>query len=354
MRTTIIIAFLPVLTSAEASQDAWIAAFLSFFSSAALVVIFLSLQQCFPGKSLLQYSQELLGAIPGKLISLFYLWLFLFMAATDLRIYAEVIVTGFLVETPCVVVMVVMTLISVVAVYSGLEPIARSADVIFPLFILMILGSLLFPLTHAEFTNLQPVMARGWSPVLLGAVIPTNIAAQYANLTIIAPSLDEPKKALKVALWSLAWATVVLIFFTVVVVAVLGPDEGARAVFPVFKMLRATRFSEFLERMEAFPIFAWGMGLYIALSVNLYSGSKGLSQFLGLQDNRPLILPMAVIWAVFSFQGYKSIFDVAKIFDPTFITPFFYFVLLFPQAVLWSAYLLKRLRKKAGIRKEQG
>lgn len=290
----------------------------------------------------MQYSQELLGSIPGKLISLFYLWLFLFMAATDLRIYAEVIKTGFLTETPIVVIMSIMVFISVVAVYSGLEPIARSADILFPVFLLMILGSLCFPLIHADFSNLQPVLAYEWAQVLLAAVTPTSIAAQFANLTIIASSLDEPQKSLKAALWSLAAATVVLIFFAIVVVAVLGPDECARSTFPVFKMIRATRISEFLERVEALTIFAWGLGLYLTVSVNLYSGSKGLAQLLGLQDNRPLILPMAVVWVVFSSQGYRSIFEVAQVFDPTFFTPFFYFVLLFPQAVLWTAYLLKK------------
>jgi len=132
----------------------------------------------------------------------------------------------------------------------------------------------------------------------------------------------------------------------VVVVAVLGPDEGLRSIFPVFKMIRATRVSEFLERVEALTIFAWGLGLYLALSVNLYSGSKGLSQVFGLPDNRALILPMAVVWVVFSFQGYSSMLEVMRVFDPTFIAPFFFFVLLFPQAVLWVAYLLKKPWKK--------
>ena len=343
--TTIIISILPVLTTAEALQDAWMAALISFFSSAALVVIIVKLAVAFPAKSLVEYSQELLGSIPGKLVSFFYLWLFLYMAATDLRIYAEVLKTSFFPETPLVVIMAVMVFLSVLAVYSGLEPIGRSADLIFPLFLLMILGSLFFPLIHADFSNLQPVMARGWTPVLLAAVAPTIIAAQYANLTIITPSLDEPRKALRASLWSLAAASMVLVFFAVVVVAVLGPDEGLRAVFPVFKMIRATRVSEFLERVEALIIFAWGLGLYLALSVNLYSGSKGLSQVFGLQDNRALILPMAVVWVVFSFQGYSSMLEVMRVFDPA-SAPFFFFVLLFPQAVLWVAYLLKKPWKK--------
>jgi len=53
-------------------------------------------------------------------------------------------------------------------------------------------------------------------------------------------------------------------------------------------------------------------------------------------------------------QGYGSIFEVARIFDPRFIVPFFYFVLLFPMAVLWTAYLLKKPWKKQPRNKAAG
>jgi hypothetical protein len=39
-------------------------------------------------------------------------------------------------------------------------------------------------------------------------------------------------------------------------------------------------------------------------------------------------------------------FDIMRMFDPTFGSPFIFFVLLFPQAVLWAAYLLKKPWKK--------
>jgi len=331
----------------EVSQDAWVSAIISFFSSAALVFIIVRLTLAFPGKSLVQYSQELLGGFMGKLLSSFYLLLFLFMAGTDLRIYGEVIKTSFLPETPLVVTMAIMVLISVMVVFSGLEPLGRCADIIFPLFLLTILASLFFPLLYADFGNLQPVLARGWSPVLLASVTPTTITAQYTNLTMLAPSVQEPRKSLmKAAMWSLLGSSAVLLFFIIAVIAVLGPSEGFRATFPVFKMIRSISISAFLERIEALTIFPWGMGLFVNLSLNLYSGSKGLSQVFGLTDNRSLILPMAVIWVAFSFQGYKDSFEVLQFFNPLFHFAGFYFFLTVPLIVLWTAYLLKKPRQK--------
>ncbi|RJX25624.1 MAG: hypothetical protein C4554_07175 [Dethiobacter sp.] len=341
-RTTIVISFLPALTSGRALQDAWISGLLAFFSSAVIIFVVGRLAVAFPGKSIIQYSQELLGSIPGKLLPLFYLFLFLYMTATDIRLYAEVLKTGFLPETPIVVIMGIMMLTAVIVVYAGLEPLGRCADIIFPVFLLMILGSLLFPLPQADFRNLQPVLYGGWSPVLVGAITPTVISAQYTNMAMLVPSVQEPQKSLGAALWSILFGSLVLALFAALAVSVLGPDEGARAAFPVFKMIKSIRVSEFLERIEPLVIFAWGLGLFITNSVNLYSGSRGLSQLLGLKDNRPLLLPMAVIAVTFAIQKYRDYFELKQFFEPETCAPVIFFIIFFPMIILWGAYLLRR------------
>lgn len=349
MRTTIVISFLPVLTASQALQDAWLAAIITFFLSAAFVWLFGRLALIFPDKSMVQYSQELLGKWPGRLLTLFYLGLFLLMGATDLRIYGEVLRTGFLPETPLIIILGSMVIVAVMVVHAGLEPLGRTADLIFPVFTLAIVFTLFFPAVEADFGNLRPVLYHGWQPVLLAALTPTAIAAQYANLAILVPSVVEPRKTLWAALGSLLWASFALVLAAIIVVAVLGADEGARAAFPVFKMIRAIRISEFLERIEIFPIFAWGLGLFVTLAVNLYSGSKSLSQLCRLKDHRPLLLPLAVILGTLALQGYSDFLEIRSFFQPQIVAPFIFFVLLFPVAVLWSAYFLKRGEKSTAF-----
>ena len=109
----------------------------------------------------------------------------------------------------------------------------------------------------------------------------------------------------------------------------------------MFKMIRAIHISEFLERFEAFPIFAWGLGLFITLAVNLYSLSKGLSQLGRLTDHRPLLLPLSVIIGTLALQGYRDSQEIRYFFQPQVITPFILVALLFPVIILWGAYLIK-------------
>ncbi|MEW6230307.1 MAG: GerAB/ArcD/ProY family transporter, partial [Bacillota bacterium] len=133
MRTTIVIASMPVLTTANAAQDAWASVVVACVGALALVIVIGALGTRFPDQTLMEYSQKLVGTIPGKIISLIYLWVFLFLAAIDLRIYGEALITGFIPETPLVFIVTSMVIASAFAAYSGIEAIGRNADFIFPL-----------------------------------------------------------------------------------------------------------------------------------------------------------------------------------------------------------------------------
>jgi spore germination protein KB len=65
MRTTVVIAFLPVLTSADALQDAWASAIVSFVTSAMLVLVIGGLGVRFPELTIVEYAQKLIGKWPG-------------------------------------------------------------------------------------------------------------------------------------------------------------------------------------------------------------------------------------------------------------------------------------------------
>lgn len=345
MRTTVVIAFLPVLTSADALQDAWASAIVSFVTSAMLVLVIGGLGVRFPELTIVEYAQKLIGKWPGRAICLIIIWALLVIVATDTRIYAEALITGFLTETPLPFIVFAMVIAGSTAAYSGLEVIGRAADLLFPIFISAILLSLIFAIP--EFTllkrNLEPVLARGVGPVLRGALVPTIIIAQYLCLTMIIPATNQPKKALGTALWALAGSTAVLTLVALAVTAILGPDRGSRSVFPFFNLVRTLQISEFLERVEILALFAWGFGIFIGVSVFMYCGTRAVAQVIGLHDYRALIAPLAVIWGTFSVHSYQDIFQIRTYFDARIVVPFNLFWILFPMGILWAAYGIRRL-----------
>ena len=133
MRATIAVAFLPVVTTGDARQDAWAAGLVAVAGSALIAKFIGSLGSRFQGKTVVEYGQELLGGFLGKAVSLIYLWVFLFIAAVDVRVYGEILITGFIPETPLIFVISTMVIASSYAAYKGIEVIGRSADLILPM-----------------------------------------------------------------------------------------------------------------------------------------------------------------------------------------------------------------------------
>lgn len=351
IRCNIAVAFLPVLTTAYALQDAWISSIVQFFPAALLLIFFGSLGTRFPDLTVAQYSEKLLGRWPGKALSLVILWVFLHMAALEVRTYAEMLVTIFLTETPLILLIIAMVIAAAAAAYAGIEVIGRAADLLFPVYLLMIVGSLLMPLPQLKvaLANLEPVLARGAGPVLRGAITPATVTVQFLVLTILIPSVNEPKRALRTALGALTGSSAILVLIAVVTTAILGPQQGARAIFPFFGMVRVVALSEFIERIEVLAIFAWGLGLFIEVAIYLFCGAQGLAQTMGLKNYRPLIMPMTVIWTVFGIHVSENVFQLLEFFKPHFFAPYALALMVLPFTILWAAYLFHRLlRRQSG------
>lgn len=352
MRTTVIISFLPVLTTGDAGQDAWLASIVTLITTAAIAISVAALGTRFPEQTIIEYGDQLLGPYWGKIPALIILLSLLIISATDVRIYCEMLVTSFLTETPLAFLIGVMVIIAALGAQQGIEVLARTADVILPLFLIMLIGSLLLPLPEFRLFYLEPVLARGLGPIGQASITPTAIGAQLFVLSILVPNLTAPRLATRTAFWATVASGLVLLIAVVIAVGVLGPDLGARSIFPFYTMLRSIEISEFLQRVEAPIIFAWGLGVFVSVSVIIYTGARGLSQLLHLDDYRPLILPMAVIQGAYSLQAYDDVFQLLALFRPRTIGPLTASWFLLTLVPLWLGYLYRCLQSGKKGRKE--
>jgi spore germination protein KB len=164
---------------------------------------------------------------------------------------------------------------------------------------------------------------------------------------MLTPNLTSPEKVIQTALTSIGISLSILVILGFIITGVLGPHEAARATFPVLSLIRSVQVSRFLLRTEVFVIFAWGFGLFISVSTYLYCGAKGIATWLNLEDYRPLVFPMGVIWIFLSVHGFKNVFDLNKFLSPEIISPYYGFFFLFlPLFLLWSGYFLRLFLNK--------
>ena len=248
-RSTLKIAFLPVVTSADALQDAWISAILSFFGGALLVIAIGGLAVRFPNETMVQYSQKLLGKWPGKALSLLPLGAFLFMSSAELRIYAEALTTLFITETPLVFGIGTMGFAAALAVYAGIEPLGRAAD--------------LFP--HLSVHGLcQPVVCRAPvaaasgqpGPVWPGGrgrcCHPPPVAVICGSWSWRSWSLGQTKQQAPHAHLGMAFTSFLLVLVTVATRP--SSDLGGADCFPFPVAGALARIGQFLGRIGCWPV----------------------------------------------------------------------------------------------------
>ena len=341
IRSVIAIAFLPVLTTGTAGRDVWASSIVMYLGTVLMTLLIVGLGVKFKDKSVIQYSQDLLGNVLGRVVGLVILWMFLHMAATEVRIYGELINIVFLTRTPLVFIIAGITFLSAITVYLGIEVIGRMADFIIPWYIILLGFGLILPLPEVMAENYEPIFAGGITPVLSSSLTSTAIGTQVLTVAIILPHVNEPEKGLKASIVSMAMAAFVVLAVSLVVVGVVGAELGSSVYFPFLFAIRNTNTAEILERIEIVVVLAWGMGIYLALCVYLYCGAKGVSQFFNVESYRPLVFPMAIIWVALSIHSYDSIFQLQSFFAPEIFLPYAMVAVIIPYGLLWGSYLIR-------------
>jgi len=183
-------------------------------------------------------------------------------------------------------------------------------------------------------------------PVLKGTVIPLAMTAQFVVLLVLLPSLARPERFTPWALGAILLSYLALFLTVVVVIATLSAEDGARSFFPFFRMVRSVSIGDFLQRVDALTILPWGLGVFIALSVYLLCGARGVALLFKLNDYRPLIPPMAVIWAVLAVHNFDDIFEFRTVLQPRYTGPAIIGLTLVPLMLLWGGWLIQQRRSR--------
>jgi len=91
------------------------------------------LASLFGGETVIGFMENLGAPVLAKAVGLVFIFFSLQVAAVTIRDFGELMVTVFYPETPIVVFIALMAFLTVWAIYSGLEVIARVAEFLLPL-----------------------------------------------------------------------------------------------------------------------------------------------------------------------------------------------------------------------------
>src|SRR5690625_1815801 len=157
---------LPAIVTEFAKHDACVFTILVLAFWLLIVYLFLVVGSFYPKLNLIQYTVKIFGKWFGSIVSLFFLgYLFLSLTA-HVRELGDFITTQILTQTPIQVIHFLFIVIIIIGVRSGLETIARTGELLFPVVFIFLMILFILVLPNVHFDWVRPILADGIKPML--------------------------------------------------------------------------------------------------------------------------------------------------------------------------------------------
>ncbi|MFM9278673.1 GerAB/ArcD/ProY family transporter [Paenibacillus jiagnxiensis] len=306
---------LPTVTAQFAQNDLWLTGVLAVLVGLITVFAVTRLHELYPGQTVVQYSEQIVGKIPAKMIALVFITTNLHATGGVTRQYAEFVTGNFLYKTPMLVIMASMMLLCAIAVRGGVELLARSTVIFLPIFIFPVFFMLLL-IPDLDVKAIFPVLSRGITPVIKGSFSMMGWCNELFLMTFLLPSVTDPKKGKKWGYISLGIIVLFLTFSNLISLLLMGPALGDK-VYPLLIAFRYISIGTFLENLESLLLAMWVVGAFLQVSVFLYAATLSFAQCFQLSDYRPIVFPLGLlgliigIWDIPNFPVFAFMVRVA-------------------------------------------
>lgn len=337
------IIFLPGLTAARAGRDSWLAALVATVSGLYIAFLIFALGRLFPGRTIIQYLETLLGGFFGRAVGLYYLLFFLIADGIIVRELGELLATSIMPRTPQVVFSILMVAVCAYGVNQGLEVIARVMELTYPFILFLFALVLILVSGHMDFSRLFPVLEHGVRPLLRASLDPIVWRGEIIVLAMFLPSLARPGRGMRNAAIAVLGMGFILSLDAVVNTAVFGPSTG-RLNYPTLELVRLAGIGQFFTRLDAVWIIIWLFGMFGKVGLFHYVTVTGTAQFLRLKNSSPVLVPLSILLIALSLEQFENSVQMISFITGPFVVYALSVELFIPTVLL----LIALFRGKGG------
>lgn len=312
-----------------AGTDAWLAVALAGALNILAVYIVIRLNSIFPGKTFAEYSQIIIGTIPGKALTFLFAVYLLLVIAYVTRAFTEVVKMFLLFRTPTEVIMLSLILVCTYIVRGGAECIGRINELVFPILFIPFFIILFFGFSQMEFSNLLPALQTPADKML--AAIPTltfsfggiELALFYIGF------MKHPKKAYKPAILAVLFITLFMVMITAFCIATFGKNATMQFLWPLVSYIRAISLPGlFIERLDGVILSLWMLTVFTTIVSAYFIVSYSIAKVAGTREQKQYVLPLAIFIYYFALQpdSLAELYEWGAIIFPYAISAFLYVV----------------------------
>lgn len=334
---------IPAMVAGHAKLDGWISSILAALLGLPIAWLTVKLSSLFPGKTLIEYLEDILGRWLGKILGFLYLFWFFHICAMMIREYGDFLTAAFMQETPLIVFNIVVTVLAAYTIKQGLEVLVRVNLIFLPLILFSIIVIFLLAIPQIDLNRLLPILESKPADILKGSMAPLAWFGEISTFAMLIPYLNRPGDAWKIASRSILIVGVFVTFTVVGSLATFGYITASLA-YPVLNEIRVINIANIIERLEPIIMAIWVTGGFVKITAFYYVIVLGSAQWLKLRSLRPLIIPIGVVLVSLSIAVAKNPLELSHFLGN--VWPFY--GLFFFEAGLLMFLLLIALARKRG------
>lgn len=255
-----------------------------------------------PQKTIITYSQDIIGKWLGRIFSLLLIFFFLILTGLASREFGAVVVTAVLRETPIEITVIVMLLLACLSCRNNMNVFAYIHNFYIPIILAPCMIIVALSLKNANILYLRPFIGSNLNEMFKGMLTVSALFQGSFIITLIIPSMKTPNKAIKASFWGIFVSGGLYLLIVIATVAVFGPEEIKQIFWPTLELARTTTLpGNILQRLDVIFLAVWVTAVFTTLFSSYYLTIHSIKELFSLKDHKVLsffILPIVFILAM--------------------------------------------------------
>jgi len=334
----------PAILANLVGTTGWYMTLISAATAAVGFTFIYLLLKRFPGKNIVEIFGITLGRFIGFVFSGILALMMMFIAATRVREFTEVLKVYILPLSPLSFILGIFITGVVIVCLLGLETIARFSKLIayvmlFGFFVVVILGW-----QNYDFHRLFPIFGYGIGKTVYHGVMRSSAYGEAVILAVIAGSLQGTKYIKKAGYLSIILSAALISISLFVFTLTFPYYTASEVTAPMYELATMIDYGRFVQRLEPIFLFIWSISSFISVTAVFYAFTSIYCKMFRIQDIRPVVIPSAIILFA-SAMIQKDMISVILVSVQR-LMEYGGFILFIPPII---ALIAAKLRKKGGL-----
>lgn len=320
----------PAIVTHTVNNSAWLAVLAGSLPAALISGIYIYILKKSP-RPFPAMMEDCLGKAVSKVVGFLYILVYLLSVAVTLRIFVTFISSNVVPDTPLSIFIGCMLLTGYYGLKTGLENIARVAELLIlfgvPLsFIILLISLIHFP----GLQNLLPLACLSCKTFIYGTFEGFIVISNMAAILVLAYFSDNREKVPRILLYVSVTYIALIGLTSMLTIMHFGTEYTNLLAFPTFKIVRGITIGDFIQNIDAAFIALWITGIFGSLSLNWFMACYITQQVFNLRDYRFIAAPTSIIIGVLTLKIGQNIIETQTIITKLLPLMYSFFYIFIP------------------------